>query len=301
MWQRCQVFHRAGLSWPRISGFSLTDRAGISVSPELRLTCKVYSAMTSSLVASPLGTHRDATRQCRTFPASRGPQDFLVSTSSTARCLNRLFFMKAFISPHTQSHFAERCLSPVPVCAFCSTAGHGSLTETRGSGQGMRLANPGTRHRHLLEASRARANLLEEEVHGQQEEEDTITPRKKGKKRKSERKRNLVLSDDTRPDGGASLRGLDRDTSATASFEDEDRSRTAAALMGVYESTAPHTPVMLEEILGFFRGCQLSNFLDGTLGAGGHSAAILQDHPEMSLPDWARCRPQCSEDSRRAD
>lgn len=63
------------------------------------------------------------------------------------------------------------------------------------------------------------------------------------------------------------LQGIS-DGSASGSWDEEDRSRPAAAMMGVYESTGPHVPVMLQEILGFFRDCQLTTFLDGTLGAG---------------------------------
>lgn len=42
-----------------------------------------------------------------------------------------------------------------------------------------------------------------------------------------------------------------------------------------------HIPVLLSEFLGFFSGMELSVFVDGTLGAGGHSAAILEAHPEI--------------------
>jgi 16S rRNA (cytosine1402-N4)-methyltransferase len=44
-----------------------------------------------------------------------------------------------------------------------------------------------------------------------------------------------------------------------------------------------HIPVLLEEILSFFRGRKLTTFIDGTLGAGGHSRAILEEHPEIEL------------------
>jgi 16S rRNA (cytosine1402-N4)-methyltransferase len=42
-----------------------------------------------------------------------------------------------------------------------------------------------------------------------------------------------------------------------------------------------HTPVLLEEVLSYFEGIQLSVFVDGTVGAGGHSLAILDQHPEI--------------------
>jgi len=43
----------------------------------------------------------------------------------------------------------------------------------------------------------------------------------------------------------------------------------------------PHISVLLDEIVNFFRPVTLKVFVDGTLGAGGHSLSILQDHPEM--------------------
>lgn len=43
----------------------------------------------------------------------------------------------------------------------------------------------------------------------------------------------------------------------------------------------PHIPVLLEPFLQFFSGRQITTFVDGTLGAGGHSAAILEAHPEI--------------------
>lgn len=40
---------------------------------------------------------------------------------------------------------------------------------------------------------------------------------------------------------------------------------------------------MLEECLELFRGQELKVFYEGTLGAGGHAAAILEEHPEIEL------------------
>lgn len=42
-----------------------------------------------------------------------------------------------------------------------------------------------------------------------------------------------------------------------------------------------HKSVLLQEILGVFRDYELSTFVDGTLGAGGHAKAMLQEHPEI--------------------
>lgn len=43
----------------------------------------------------------------------------------------------------------------------------------------------------------------------------------------------------------------------------------------------PHKSVLLEEVLHAFEGRSLEFFVDGTLGAGGHSEAILRHHPEI--------------------
>ncbi len=43
-----------------------------------------------------------------------------------------------------------------------------------------------------------------------------------------------------------------------------------------------HIPVLLKQVLEAFRGCNLGTFLDGTIGAGGHASAILQQHPEIT-------------------
>ena len=42
-----------------------------------------------------------------------------------------------------------------------------------------------------------------------------------------------------------------------------------------------HTPVLVKEILGFFKEISIHNFVDATLGAGGHAHAFLNSHPEI--------------------
>ena len=44
---------------------------------------------------------------------------------------------------------------------------------------------------------------------------------------------------------------------------------------------SPHQPVLLTEVLELFACCPLDTFVDGTIGAGGHSAAVLAAHPEL--------------------
>lgn len=45
--------------------------------------------------------------------------------------------------------------------------------------------------------------------------------------------------------------------------------------------TVPHHSVLLQEVLNAFETLNISMFVDGTLGAGGHSAALLEAHPEI--------------------
>lgn len=45
--------------------------------------------------------------------------------------------------------------------------------------------------------------------------------------------------------------------------------------------TVPHKSVLSAEILQFFSDKKLHTFVDGTLGAGGHAALILEAHPEI--------------------
>ena len=46
-------------------------------------------------------------------------------------------------------------------------------------------------------------------------------------------------------------------------------------------NTAPHIPIMVDEVLKSLEGANLRVFFDGTLGAGGHAKAILEAHPEI--------------------
>jgi len=42
-----------------------------------------------------------------------------------------------------------------------------------------------------------------------------------------------------------------------------------------------HISVLSAEVIDYFSDCQCPIFVDGTLGAGGHSLAILENHPEI--------------------
>jgi 16S rRNA (cytosine1402-N4)-methyltransferase len=48
-----------------------------------------------------------------------------------------------------------------------------------------------------------------------------------------------------------------------------------------YTRIMNHKSVLLQEILHYFKDLSIKRFIDGTLGAGGHAAAILESHPEI--------------------
>ena len=58
-------------------------------------------------------------------------------------------------------------------------------------------------------------------------------------------------------------------------------SRAAANPPGAAESAPPHIPVLLDAVLEAFAPLRLATYLDGTLGAGGHAAAVAAAHPEL--------------------
>ncbi|XP_073119462.1 uncharacterized protein [Henckelia pumila] len=49
------------------------------------------------------------------------------------------------------------------------------------------------------------------------------------------------------------------------------------------KDNSAHVPVLLGEVLDVFASVPLKSFVDCTLGAAGHSATIIQAHPEMEL------------------
>jgi len=48
------------------------------------------------------------------------------------------------------------------------------------------------------------------------------------------------------------------------------------------ETDGPHVPVLLNEVLEGFEPLQVRSFVDGTLGAGGHTRAVLENHLELN-------------------
>jgi len=49
-----------------------------------------------------------------------------------------------------------------------------------------------------------------------------------------------------------------------------------------------HVPVLLEEVLEAFAGCDDGVLIDATIGGGGHSAALLAAHPNLELIGFDR-------------
>jgi 16S rRNA (cytosine1402-N4)-methyltransferase len=51
--------------------------------------------------------------------------------------------------------------------------------------------------------------------------------------------------------------------------------------MNQKKSEPQHLSVMMQQFLDFFKDRKIETFFEGTLGAGGHAAAILEAHPEI--------------------
>ena len=49
------------------------------------------------------------------------------------------------------------------------------------------------------------------------------------------------------------------------------------------QNKRPHISILEEEMVSFFAESTLKVFVDGTVGAGGHSKRILEEHPEIDL------------------
>ncbi len=54
-------------------------------------------------------------------------------------------------------------------------------------------------------------------------------------------------------------------------------------MAGVLMDNIPHIPVLLDEVLSVFADHEAGQFVDCTLGYGGHSEAILQNFPDVTL------------------
>ena len=82
--------------------------------------------------------------------------------------------------------------------------------------------------------------------------------------------------------GARLTRRLARPWSSSASSRvSRGRLHRASAGKAVDADGAPHVSVMLEEILECFADVETRTHVDGTLGAGGHAAAMITRHAEM--------------------
>ncbi len=54
-------------------------------------------------------------------------------------------------------------------------------------------------------------------------------------------------------------------------------------MKAIKKQKVKHFPVLLKEFLNFFEEDKLIIFFDGTVGAGGHAAALLEAHPEIEI------------------
>ncbi|KAI7757607.1 hypothetical protein M8C21_016498, partial [Ambrosia artemisiifolia] len=104
-------------------------------------------------------------------------------------------------------------------------------------------------------------------------------------KKKLNRKDNSVSSSSIRRVLTDSL--VKRRTRSDIKF-DEDSFRQ-------FGDTGTHIPVMVGEVLEVFDSRKLYSFVDCTLGAAGHSSAIIQAHPEMQTYVGLDCDPVAHE------
>ncbi|MRR13235.1 16S rRNA (cytosine(1402)-N(4))-methyltransferase, partial [bacterium] len=77
------------------------------------------------------------------------------------------------------------------------------------------------------------------------------------------------------------------------------RPRGSEALMAMERAPAPHEPVLLKEVLEFLAPSPGKVIVDGTLGGGGHSLAILRQLGEEGLLVGADWDPQMLEAARK--
>lgn len=79
----------------------------------------------------------------------------------------------------------------------------------------------------------------------------------------------------------ASSNSRSRATSEAATASQEIRKQKQQDEQDPADSAAPHVPVLIEEIMGFFQDINVRVYVDGTLGAGGHASRVVAQHPEL--------------------
>lgn len=97
--------------------------------------------------------------------------------------------------------------------------------------------------------------------------------KEKEKKKKNKDKQNGNNNSTSSSRRRAADSAVKRRTRSEKEFDEESVLR--------FGDSATHIPVMLGEVLEVFASRQLHSFVDCTLGAAGHSSAVMQAHPEM--------------------
>lgn len=68
-------------------------------------------------------------------------------------------------------------------------------------------------------------------------------------------------------------------TESAASSSGSRASSSQGASTSGSDNSFPHVPVMLRQVLDALGPGPIKLYVDGTLGAGGHSSAVMQTHP----------------------
>jgi len=70
-------------------------------------------------------------------------------------------------------------------------------------------------------------------------------------------------------------------TSEAATASQETQKQQEEVKQDTVNFTAPHVPVLMEEIMEFFQDINVRVYVDGTLGAGGHASQVVARHLEL--------------------
>ncbi|RZC53538.1 hypothetical protein C5167_012395 [Papaver somniferum] len=114
---------------------------------------------------------------------------------------------------------------------------------------------------------------------------NTISDKSKSKKKKKTEKGSSPSSSSSSGGGGGGEEKLKRRTRSQRVFEIPEDFHHQLVIHGENSKLNSHIPVMLGEVLEVFEKhpSPLRSFVDCTLGAAGHSSAIISAHPELEL------------------
>ncbi|KAI3986384.1 hypothetical protein MKX01_002229 [Papaver californicum] len=117
----------------------------------------------------------------------------------------------------------------------------------------------------------------------------TVSDKSKSKKKKqssnTQKKKNVGVSSPSSSSSGGGEEKLKRRTRSKRVFEIPEDFQHQLLIHGENSKINSHIPVMLGEVLEVFEKhpSPLRSFVDCTLGAAGHSSAIISAHPELEL------------------